>query len=71
MAGRYFLKHRESIHKEDGQGTALPGRLYNERGFYTMDKKQLRNTLLLICAAFIWGTAFAVSYTHLTLPTKA
>ena len=23
-----------------------------------MDKKQLRNTLLLICAAFIWGTAF-------------
>ena len=58
MAGRYFLKHRESIHKEDGQGTALPGRLYNERGFYTMDKKQLRNTLLLICAAFIWGTAF-------------
>lgn len=58
MAGRYFLKHRESIHKEDGQGTALPGRVYNERGFYTMDKKQLRNTLLLICAAFIWGTAF-------------
>lgn len=58
MAGRYFLKHGESIHKEDGQGTALPGRLYNERGFYTMDKKQLRNTLLLICAAFIWGTAF-------------
>lgn len=58
MAGRYFLKHGESIHKEDGQGTALPGRLYNGRGFYTMDKKQLRNTLLLICAAFIWGTAF-------------
>ena len=52
------MKHRESIHKEDGQGTAPPGRLYNERGFYTMDKKQLRNTLLLICAAFIWGTAF-------------
>ena len=23
-----------------------------------MDKKQLRNTLLLVCAAFIWGTAF-------------
>ncbi len=23
-----------------------------------MDKKQLRNTLLLVCGAFIWGTAF-------------
>ena len=78
-----------------------------------MDKKQLRNTLMLMACAFIWGTAFvaqsvgsdymgpytflasrswlacafllglmavlrkmgktnpaAVSYTHLTLPTK-
>ena len=23
-----------------------------------MDQKQLRNTLLLVCGAFIWGTAF-------------
>ena len=44
-----------------------------------MKNVQLRNSFLLLLTAFIWGTSFvaqsvgtdyAVSYTHLTLPTN-
>ena len=34
-----------------------------------MKVNHIRQNVFPVLAALIWGTAFAVSYTHLTLPT--